>query len=907
MLDRLARALQLQPDEFRRALSLGALLFALTSSYTLVKTARDAQFLAHLPAQTLPWVYLGVGVLTLAASTGWSLATGRRAAADTLAWSSLGAAFSLAAFSWAFRIEAPWVPVAFYVWVNVYGLILMAQFWIYTNTVSHPREARRIFGLVGVGGILGGLAGGLLAGPLAAGFGLPALLLAAAVLVAVVAPRARRGRARELLARGEDPPAERDPGPPLRHPYVRWIAAAAACSVVAASLLDLAFKIELQRRYPGAEQLATFLGAFYTLANLASLGVQLFVTRWALQVLGAGWSAAVLPTGLLLGSGLTLAAPGFGAVLSTRLWDQVARQSLNKSATELFFFPLEPGLRRRAKSFIEAGLERVGDALAGGLALAAGAAMAISTWTVAALVAGVVAVWVGVWFGVRRGYVAELGRNLRRMNLDHQHEPVSLREASLLREMVRLLDSPYERVVLHGMDLIEENAPEWLDANLGRLLVHPAAPVRTRTLAWATARQLVALRGSVEHLMDDPEPSVRVAALRAYCTLGTEDPTGAIEEFLASDDVRLRAAAVGMVAEFTPEREVARVMAKLQVAAGRGAPEERRALAEALGRRPGPSRLHDLIGALLQDDDLETRRAALRSAGGARRRTHIPRLLDALGPRGTREAARAGLETWGDSVTGTLADYLCDASVDPDVRHAIPRVLAGIGTQEAVNALMRMRDRGDVRLWYRVLKALNQVRAAGRPVAFPRERVTEDLEHDARSWMFAFVHYRACPIGSRRSAERLFCIALNERIEQALARIFRRLSLIYDPEEILAAYRGVLSGNTRLRGNAIEYLEHALAPDHRAMVVPLVDDSGDEARLRLAGQRFGIGFLSFEATLDAVLEGEDQWLRNCALFVVGTRRERSLLPRVVEALSAMDPRVRETASWANHALAAAGG
>ena len=84
MNDRLAQALRLDPGETRRALFLAGILFALTGSYTLVKTARDALFLAQLPAATLPYVYLGVGVLT----------TRRRRAVRALDAARLGVAFA---------------------------------------------------------------------------------------------------------------------------------------------------------------------------------------------------------------------------------------------------------------------------------------------------------------------------------------------------------------------------------------------------------------------------------------------------------------------------------------------------------------------------------------------------------------------------------------------------------------------------------------------------------------------------------------------------------------------------------------------------------------------------------------------------------------------------------------------
>jgi HEAT repeat protein len=333
-----------------------------------------------------------------------------------------------------------------------------------------------------------------------------------------------------------------------------------------------------------------------------------------------------------------------------------------------------------------------------------------------------------------------------------------------------------------------------------------------------------------------------------------------------------------------------------------GTASVREAVALALGHRPAPSDLHELLSPLLRDPDPAVRRAALRSSGRAQRRTDIPVLIDALSRRDQAEAARSGLAAFGDRVTGTLGDYLSDASVGSPVRHEIPRVLADIATQEAADALLRLRERSDVRLSYRALKSLNRIRRANPQVRLPRARVTEDLEHDARSYLVAFVHYRSCPIGGTRSGERLLCIVLNERMDQALDRVFRRLALIYPSEDIYAAFRGVTSTDRRARGNAIEYLENALSADHRELVLPLVDDSGDEERLRVARTRYALRFDDMTSSLDAILQSDDSWLRTVALFVAGSRRETALLGRVEANLAARDPAVRETAAWARLAL-----
>jgi len=868
-----------------------------------VKTARDALFLAELPASLLPYVFLGVGVLTSVAAVGYARFTQRRPTWLALEWATWVSALALGIGAYLFSLGHSWVPVVFYLWVNVYGLILMSQFWSYTHSASNPREAKRIFGLIGTGGILGGLCGGLVAPPLAQAFGLPALLLLAAGLLALAAPMVRAS-----VPPGEPPVLpERvrttDTRNPMHHPYVRWLAVAALCSVLVTTLLDFLFKVEIQTRYGTAEDLASFLGLFYTATNLAALTMQLFATRWALQVLGAGWSAAVLPTGLGIGAVAMLITPGFGAVVGTRLWDQVMRLSINKSAVELFFFPVPTDLRRRAKAWIEAGLERLGDGFAGVLILAAGMTLGATPWTIALIVAVLIVVWVTAWMVLRRAYVVELGRNLKRMNLGSRQTQVSLRESSALDEMTRLLASPYERIVLHGLEMLRDNAPELVPGKLEALMRHDSARVRARAATLVGESQLQDLMPRIESLIhEDEDPAVRVNALRAYCALTGESSLAALDEYLTSNDARLRRSALMCIAEYATLEEEGQVRAVFErMLQGDG--EDRMAVAEALGRRPIDSTLLDMIRPLFTDASLAVRNAAFESAGRTRRRTLIPDMIQALSLRESQSAARRGLAHFGDGIVGTLGDYLGDASVPMTVRRELPRVFATIGTQQAVDAMFRYHGRDDVRLSYRMLKAANQIRSRQTDVRFSHERVGEDIEFDVRSHLFALVHYRSCPIGTTRTAERLLCIALNERMDQSLDRIFRRLALIYPASEIHATYRGVTSSNPRMRGNALEYLELGLSAQHAGLILPLVDDSGDEGRLRFAEQRFGMRYIGVVESLNALLEGDDPWLRTCALFVAGSRRERSLTKLIDHNLMSPHALVRETALWARTALA----
>jgi ATP:ADP antiporter, AAA family len=886
-----------EPRELHKALWLGTVLLSITSSYTLVKIARDALFLSRLPAQSLPFVYLMVGVLTLAVTWVFGRLTYRFSPLKTLASSTAVAAAVLVAFAFAFQTRLSWMPMAFYVWVNVYGLILTSQFWVFTNSVSDPREAKRIFGIIGGGGILGGLVAGLVAARFGNTVSLEWLALAGAALLAAMVVALLLAVRGGSVERTDEPPAESEAPPSIvRVPYVRWLALATFCSVVVTGLIDYQFKVVVQAIHPDAPGLASFFGRFFIAVNVAALLLQLLGTRWLLHRFGAVPAAAVMPIGLAVGAAATLVAPGFRSVMFTRLWDQMLRFSLNKSTTELFYFPMDPGVRRRAKAFIEAGIERFGDAIAGLLILGAAWFLDTRPITLSGIVLVLICFWLIAWLALRGGYVRELGRTLRRMNQGLLHETVSLRERNVLKELVRALDSRYERVVLQALEMLEEVAPTLIEPRLPRLLEHPSAAVKAKALELAGRNPTAQAREAVSELLQDPDPMVR---LKALCARGAMDPAAlaALDGFVESPEPELRAMALACLVQHAPDTDLPRLRGLLESRLRSSSSADRLAAAEALGARRYMATLHDLLPPCLEDPEVTVRSAALRSMGRAQWRDQVPTLIKAFGAVETEAAARAGLLAFGPSVATLLGDAIGDPRTPIEVRRAIPPVLREIPTVEAVAALFRVRDRSDPQLGYRVLKAANRIRLLNRELEFPAEQVSQDLDQDVRDFLLAEIHVGAQGEPADE-ADRFLVRVLRERRDQAFNRAFRRLALLYPPNSMFAAYHGVLSSNSRVRGSAVEYVESSLSAEHRALIDPLLSDAPVEERIQLTATRFGLAPLNRDASMAALLESEDAWLRTAALYVVGRHRERQMLARVEASLQATDAWVRETAGWA---------
>src|SRR6187431_2089932 len=77
------------------------------------------------------------------------------------------------------------VAVTFFLWVGVFNLMIIAQFWSFANDLYTPDQGKRLFAIVGFGGSVGAASGALLA-QLAARWGARMMIIAAVLLTSSV-------------------------------------------------------------------------------------------------------------------------------------------------------------------------------------------------------------------------------------------------------------------------------------------------------------------------------------------------------------------------------------------------------------------------------------------------------------------------------------------------------------------------------------------------------------------------------------------------------------------------------------------------------------------------------------------------------------------------------------------------
>ena len=191
----LKKVIDIRDDEIGTSILMFFYFFAIIASYYILKPVRNSLFLEQLGAKNLPWVYIGtasiIGFIVLLYNKMSKNFNKRYLVSGTIIFFIL----NLIIFHELFKLNVDWFSALFYVWVSVYSVLLISQFWMTANILYSASQAKRLFGFIGSGGILGGILGGGLTNGIATSTGTENLILVSAgilIVIALIADRLNR-------------------------------------------------------------------------------------------------------------------------------------------------------------------------------------------------------------------------------------------------------------------------------------------------------------------------------------------------------------------------------------------------------------------------------------------------------------------------------------------------------------------------------------------------------------------------------------------------------------------------------------------------------------------------------------------------------------------------------------------
>jgi ATP/ADP translocase len=804
-------------------------LFGFMVGHGVLETARDALFLSRLPPERLPWVYIAMAAVGL--TFAWVAAhTKRPAGPRRLSIVLATASVITAALSVPTHAAGSTMPYVVYVWVGLVATVGTVELWQSLGDRFTVAQAKRLFGLIGTGGVLGVATGSSLAAYLGGRMQPDGLLVAGALCLAIssVVPL--------LMTRSHapaEPPIEPAP-PPLRvareEPHARRLLLLALVSTVTLTLLDFIFKSAVST-HVAPDRLAVFFGKFYAAVNGVALLVQLVGSAWVLRTVGALRGLALLPGSVLAGAIVFAAAPLFAVMVGIKAVDGALRHSIQRTGQEILYLPLPDGARRSLKGVAEVLGQRGGQAVAS-VGVLVGTALGLGARQLALALAALAAVWLLAFVGARSHYVELFRRRLRMGAMDLKGALPQL-DLGALEVLLVSLNSVEEREALAALRLLEEHDKTHLVPPL--LVYHPSTAVAVRGLALLARDGRRDVLPLVERLLARSEdPERRAAALHVHHALAPElDTFGAHRD---DPSPRVRAMALVGMAERAPgDATVAESVREIAEGHDRSA---HAALARAIADE-GSQRWIPTLLELGRSDDrgvlVEVARAGKRLLAVEL----VPTLVGMLARRDVREAARDALAAIGSDALPEMRRALCSDETPLAVKRHLPRTLARFGSDATAVLLQRLAAERDGMTRYKVLRALGAMRAADPSLPLDRGVLTATASVTVERIIELTIHRVSIAGAKPASPERdLLEALLAEKESHAVERLFRLLGLLAPRQDYQLVYRGLIRGDPKARAASREILMTTVDRDLRDVVLVLVDDIDEEEKIaRLRGRQ----------------------------------------------------------------------
>ena len=417
----LAHLADVRAGEGVGALLLTFNLFLLLGAYYMLKTAREALILSQGGAEVKSYSSAGQALLLLAIVPLYGVFASRVSRVRLVSGVMLFFASHLVIFIVCGRIGLH-EGVAFFLWVGVFNVMVIAQLWAFANDLYTKRQGERLFPLLGLGSSLGAWLGAVAATRLIRAAGPYGLMTAAAILLAICAAvtvwihRRHTVAADPKTRRIAEQPLDREGGFQLifRNRYLMLIAALVVLlNIVNTSgefLLSKLVVAEAARAFPGAAMavarqrfIGEFYGSFFGWVNLTALVLQSFFVSRLFKAIGPGGALFVGPVIAVVGYSVILVAPVLGLVRGLKIFDNSCDYSIQNTARHSLFLPTSRDAKYKAKAAIDSFFWRIGDVLQAGVVYA-GTALGFVVSSFAALNLAFTVVWVCIATALAREY-----------------------------------------------------------------------------------------------------------------------------------------------------------------------------------------------------------------------------------------------------------------------------------------------------------------------------------------------------------------------------------------------------------------------------------------------------------------------------------------------------------------------
>lgn len=408
-------------------LLLAANVFLLLCAYYIMKPVREALILASGGAELKSYMSAGQTFLLLFTVPLYARLASRLPRRRLLNGVTLFFVACLGLFYALAHVGVP-LGVVFFLWIGIFNVSIIAQFWSFANDLYTPEQGKRLFAIVAFGASAGAVVGPRITGAMIESVGPYDLLLVAAgvLLASLLFTNVVDARARRL--RGEAGPAAAAAAEPKEEPmgtsgayrlvfgnryllsvallilFLNWVnttgeyilGRVVTQAAEAAAAADPSVDV--------ARHIGRFYADFFGVVNIVGLVVQLVFVSRILKYFGVRASLLVLPVIAAIGYGFAAFLPVLAIIRWTKTAENSTDYSLQNTLRGVLFLPTTREEKYKAKQAIDTIFVRAGDVLSAILVFTGTQLLTFRTRDFALVNLVLVAVWIVLALRIGRDY-----------------------------------------------------------------------------------------------------------------------------------------------------------------------------------------------------------------------------------------------------------------------------------------------------------------------------------------------------------------------------------------------------------------------------------------------------------------------------------------------------------------------
>ena len=367
------RLVAVEPHELTALLAAFATLFFMFACYTMMRPIRETMGIAS-GVENLPYLFWGTFVAMLAMQPVYGWLTSRFPRTTFLPWVYVFFTANIVAFWIWFNLQSDhtWIARAYFIWVSVFTLFIVAVFWSLMADVFTREQAGRMFGFVAAGASTGGLVGPFLAGRLAVPLGTINLLLISAVLLAVslffmqiiirwhrnFGTGTRRGESERALG-GSSMAAFRQV---VGSPYLLGIALFVFLLTWASTFMYLEQQKLVAQAFASRDERTQFFSNVDFWVQAFSLLTQMLIFGRLFKRVGFTVMIVSVPVLMTFGYAVYALVPTFVVAVGVMIVRRVGEYSIARPCRDTLYTVVSREEKYKAKSLIDTFVYRGGDA-----------------------------------------------------------------------------------------------------------------------------------------------------------------------------------------------------------------------------------------------------------------------------------------------------------------------------------------------------------------------------------------------------------------------------------------------------------------------------------------------------------------------------------------------------------------